>query len=127
ARDIFIREALLDPELLLVSEQRPARAAVQGSFLAANRKLRREIERLEAKIRRRDILAGEERQVEFYAARIPEQVSSVSSFEQWRSHAERQNPNVLVMSPADLMLREVTEADEERFPDELEVGGNRLP
>ncbi|HEV7137835.1 MAG TPA: DUF3418 domain-containing protein, partial [Steroidobacteraceae bacterium] len=89
--------------------------------------LRQEIERLEAKIRRRDILADEARQVEFYAARIPEQVSSVASFEQWRAHAERQNPNALVMSPADLMLREATEVDRERFPDELEIGGNRLP
>ncbi|MFI4886503.1 MAG: ATP-dependent RNA helicase HrpA, partial [Steroidobacterales bacterium] len=127
ARDIFIREALLDPERPLFSEQLPGRAAVQGAFLESNRKLRQEIERLEAKIRRRDILADEARQVEFYAARIPEQVSSVASFEQWRAHAERQNPNALVMSPADLMLREATEVDRERFPDELEIGGNRLP
>lgn len=121
ARDIFIREALLDPE------HGPARAAVQGAFLEANRRLRADIERLEAKIRRRDILAGEERQAEFYAARIPEQVSSVAGFEQWRAQAERHDPNVLVMSRADLMLREPTEVDEEQFPDELEIGGNRLP
>jgi ATP-dependent helicase HrpA len=121
ARDIFIREALLDPE------RGPARTVVRAAFLDANRLLRAHIERLEAKSRRRDILAGEERQVEFYAARIPEQVSSVATFEQWRSHAERHDPNVLVMSPSDLMLRQATEVDAERFPDALEVGGNRLP
>ncbi len=120
AREIFIREALLDPE------RGPARTAVQGPFLEANRRLRADIERLEAKIRRRDILASEEQQVEFYAARIPEQVSSVASFEQWRVQAERHDPQVLVMSRADLARREVTEV-EERFPDELEIGGNRLP
>jgi ATP-dependent helicase HrpA len=121
ARDIFIREALLDPE------RGPARAAVQGSFLEANRRLRAGIERLEAKIRRRDILAGEEQQVEFYAARIPEQVSSVASLEQWRAQAERRDPQLLVMSRADLARREASEVDGERFPDELEIGGNRLP
>jgi ATP-dependent helicase HrpA len=121
ARDIFIREALLDPE------RGPARAALQGGFLEANRRLRAHIERLEAKIRRRDILAGEERQVEFYAARIPEQVSSIASFEQWRAQAERRDPDMLVMSRPDLTLREPAEVDEERFPDELEIDGNRLP
>ena len=119
ARDIFIRETLLDPE----RGPRP----VQGAFLDANRALRAHIERLEAKTRRRDILADEERQVEFYAARIPEQVSSVTTFEQWRSQAERRDPNALVMTPADLMLREAAEVDEQRFPDELAIGGNRLP
>ena len=121
ARNIFIREALLDPE------RGPARAAVQGAFLAANRALRADIERLEAKIRRRDILASEERQVQFYAARIPEQVSSVAGFEQWRAQAERHDPNGLVMARADLMQREATEIDAAQFPDELDVRGNRLP
>ena len=121
ARDIFIREALLD------ERQSPSGAAVQGAFLEANRKLRAQIERLEAKIRRRDILASEERQVEFYAARIPEQVSSVPAFEQWRAQAERHDPDVLVMSRADLMQREAGEVDAARFPDAIDIGGNLLP
>jgi ATP-dependent RNA helicase HrpA len=121
ARDLFIREALLD------GEGEPARAAVTGAFLAANRALRRELEGLEAKIRRRDILAGAGRQAEFYAARIPERVSSIADFEPWRAQAERREPLLLHMSRADLMLREAPEAGGERFPDELEIGGNRLP
>jgi ATP-dependent helicase HrpA len=131
ARDLFIREALLAEERAAAGTSLPGKAplgtAVRGAFLEANRKLRADIERLEAKIRRRDILASEERQVEFYAARIPEQVSSVATFEQWRAQAERQDPNVLVMSRADLMQREATEVDEGRFPDAIDVGGNMLP
>ncbi|HEX8756928.1 MAG TPA: ATP-dependent RNA helicase HrpA [Steroidobacteraceae bacterium] len=121
AREIFIREALI------------ARAggstppAARGGFLEANRRLGGEVERLEAKIRRRDILAGEERELEFYAARIPDRVSSVADFEQWRAQAERRDARVLYMSRADLMLREAVEVDEARFPDLLEVGGNMLP
>ncbi len=121
ARDIFIREALIAPA------GGSDRAVVGGEFLQANRRLRAEIERLEAKIRRRDILANEDSEVAFYAARIPERVSSVGDFEQWRAQAERREPRLLHMSRADLMQRETAEIDELRFPDALEVGGNRLP
>jgi ATP-dependent helicase HrpA len=121
AREIFIREALIAP----AGGSTPP--AVRGGFLEANRRLGEEIGRLEAKIRRRDILAGEERELEFYAARIPERVSSVADFEQWRAQAERRDARVLYMSRADLMLREAVEVDEARFPDALETGGNMLP
>jgi ATP-dependent helicase HrpA len=120
AREIFIREVLIDPG------QGPPREAVSGAFLEANRELRGQVERLEAKLRRRDILASEQRQIEFYAARIPERVSSIAAFERWRAQAERREPKVLHMSRTDLMLREAAEVDESRFPEELEVGANRL-
>ncbi|MGH8170618.1 MAG: ATP-dependent RNA helicase HrpA, partial [Steroidobacteraceae bacterium] len=121
AREIFIREALLAPG------QAVGPPAVRGEFLAANRRLRDEIETLEAKIRRRDILVDEAVELAFYAARIPERVSSVGDFEQWRPQAERGDPRLLIMSRADLMLREAVEAVEARFPDAFEVGGNMLP
>ncbi len=121
ARDIFIREALITPA------GGSDRAVVRGEFLEANGRLRAEIERLEAKIRRRDILADEESEVGFYATRIPERVSSVGDFEQWRAQAERREPRLLYMSRADLMQREAGEIDQVRFPDVLDVGGNMLP
>jgi ATP-dependent helicase HrpA len=121
ARDIFIREALLH------GGAEPAHRSVHGAFVEANRALRRKIEDLEAKIRRRDILAGEDRQAQFYATRIPERVSSIGDFEQWRAQAERHDPGLLYMSSADLMSREVPEVAEERFPEVLAVGTNRLP
>ena len=120
AREIFIREVLIDPE------EGPPREAVRGAFLEANRELRRHVERLEAKVRRRDILASEQRQAQFYAARIPESVSSVTAFERWRAQAERRDPKILRMSQTDLMLRDAAEVEESRFPEELEVGANRL-
>ena len=120
AREIFIREALIDPE------DGPPRQVVHGAFVEANRALRRQVQRLEAKIRRRDILVGEQRQTEFYAARIPQKISSVTAFERWRAQAERHDPKVLYLSRADLMVRDADEVDERSFPDELEVGANRL-
>jgi ATP-dependent helicase HrpA len=121
AREIFIREALLAPAA------GAGAAVVRAEFLQANRRLSAEIELLEAKIRRRDILVGEESEVGFYAQRIPERVSSVADFEQWRAAAERRDPRWLCMARADLMRREAGEIDERRFPDALEVGGNSLP
>jgi len=100
---------------------------VEGDFLEANRGLRAEIEAFEAKIRRRDVVVDEERQQEFYAARIPERVNSVSAFNHWRIEAERGNPRLLYMSRADLMQREVPEAGTDLFPNEFPVGGNQLP
>ena len=104
-----------------------ANGAIRGDFLHANRKLREEVEALEAKIRRRDIVVDEQAQMEFYAKRIPDRVSSVSAFEHWRAGAERENPRVLYMSRADLMQRDAPDAAADRFPDDFPVGGNRLP
>ncbi len=116
ARGIFIREALLAAE-----------SRVRGDFLHANRALKREIEALEARIRRRDILADERAQEEFYAARIPERISSIAAFEHWRANVERRQPRLLYMSRADLMTREAPETGTDGFPDHWTVGGNRLP
>jgi HrpA-like RNA helicase len=104
-----------------------SRVVVEGDFLRANRRLRAEIEGLEAKIRRRDVVVDEDRQAEFYAARIPERVNSVAAFNHWRVDAERANPRLLYMSRSDLMQRDVPEAGAEPFPNEFTVGGNQLP
>ncbi|HEV7446916.1 MAG TPA: ATP-dependent RNA helicase HrpA [Steroidobacteraceae bacterium] len=125
AREIFIREALIGGDD--AGRRAGANGAVRGDFLHANRKLREEIEALEAKIRRRDILVDEQAQMEFYAKRIPERVSSGSAFEHWRAGAERENPRVLYMSREDLMQRDAPDASAERSPDDFAVGGNRLP
>jgi HrpA-like RNA helicase len=103
------------------------RASIQGEFLQANGRLRAEIEGLEAKIRRRDVVVDEERQVDFYRSRLPERVNSVAAFNHWRAEAERSNPRLLYMSRADLTQRDAQEAGAERFPDALPVGGNQLP
>jgi HrpA-like RNA helicase len=104
-----------------------ANGDIRGDFVHANRKLREDVEALEAKIRRRDIVVDEQAQMEFYAKRLPERVSSVSAFEHWRASAERENPRVLYMSLSDLMQRDAPDAAADRFPDDLQIGSNRLP
>ena len=120
ARDIFIREHLInDPE-------------TRAPAVLANRRLLEEIEALEAKIRRRDIVVDEQAQVDFYSARLPERVNTVVLFDRWRidggaSAAERREPKLLYMTRADLTRRDAPDAGPDRFPDELAVGANRLP
>jgi len=116
AREIFVREALV-----------AGNGQVTGDFLPANRALIAEIERLEARIRRRDIIVDETALVQFYTSRIPQGVSTVAAFESWRVKAERRDPRILYMTRADVMEREAPEAGVENFPDTLEVGGNALP
>ncbi len=121
ARDIFIMAALIDPE------HGPARTVIEAPFLRANRALCTELQTLEAKIRRRDILATESRQLEFYRERIPPTVSSAGSFVRWWRQAERAEPQRLHMRREDLLVRVPEEIDAQRFPDKLPIGGNRLP
>ena len=62
AREIFIRRALVEGDL--------ERGGSRG-FLAANETLRRRLEGMEAKLRRRDLVAGEDAAAAFYDARLP--------------------------------------------------------
>jgi ATP-dependent helicase HrpA len=115
-RAIFIREAL-------VSGAYQSRA----SFLAYNRELIGEIEDLEAKARRRDILVDEHSLFDFYDRRIPADIHDGASFEAWRKQAERENPQLLFFDKAELFAGTVTSVSAQAFPDHIEMAGMRLP
>lgn len=113
ARDIFVREALVE-----------GRSALRADFLQHNAKLRAAVESMEAKIRRRDVLVNEQALCEFYLARLPQDMHSIAAMEKWlKSNSCRP----LNMSLSDLMVREVPEAVAECFPDTIDVSGNSLP
>ncbi|HEY5720254.1 MAG TPA: ATP-dependent RNA helicase HrpA, partial [Gammaproteobacteria bacterium] len=116
AREIFLRAALVDGEL-----------DTRGRFLHHNRTLVAEIEALEAKTRRRDLLADEETVYRFYAERLPPTVFDRSTFEAWRQRAERRAPRLLYMERA-LLLSEEPPADTPRlYPDRLALPRLQLP
>jgi ATP-dependent RNA helicase HrpA len=115
ARRIFVEEAL-------VRRQSTLRAA----FLDRNDALRRDIEQLEAKLRRRDLLAADDQQVAFYLERIPADVASVKSFEHWWRAEARRQPHRLDV-PLELMLaRPLPPVAPGDHPDTWEVDGNTL-
>ena len=115
AQEIFVREALVE-----------GRSRMRAAFIARNRALRSRVERLEAKIRRRDILADEQALCDFYRSRLPEQVNSVATLERWLREGHGHDAQ-LTMKLSDLTRREVTEVNERTHPDELHVHGNALP
>ncbi|QKT02939.1 ATP-dependent RNA helicase HrpA [Ectothiorhodospiraceae bacterium 2226] len=109
AREIFIRDALVAGDL-----------ATRAPFYAHNRALIAEIESLESKTRRRDILVDEAVLYAFYDARIPAEVNSAAGFEVWRKRAEREAPRLLFLTREDLMQHGAEGAA--AFPDELALG-----
>jgi ATP-dependent helicase HrpA len=112
AREIFIREGLV--HALLVTP---------GAFLRHNQELKQEIEALEDKSRRHDVLVDEEQVFAFYDALVPKEVWSAQQFERWRREAERGNPKLLFLTRAQLMRHAAEEITEQRFPDAIEIGG----
>ncbi|WP_425836774.1 ATP-dependent RNA helicase HrpA [Microbacterium sp. PA5] len=110
ARELFLRHALVEGEWN--SQHLDKRLT---AFERRNLELRRRLEKLEERERRRDILVGDEAVYAFYAARIPADVFDARSFEAWwRTESER-TPRLLDMSEADL-LDDASRADEQDFP-----------
>ncbi len=116
AREIFIRSALVEGQL-----------RTQGAFFAHNRALIDEVESLEDRARRRDILVDEETLYDFYHRRLPAEVYDGRSFEHWRKQAERVDPRVLFLDKQALMARAAEEVTEVQYPDTLELAGVQLP
>src|SRR6185503_7798128 len=113
AREIFIRSGLVQGEL-----------DTRAPFLAHNRRLVAEIERLEHKARRPDILVDEELIHAFYKERVAPHVYSAAAFEQWRVGAERENKRLLHLAREDLMRHEAAGITTGNFPPTLELGPN---
>ncbi|MCT1477728.1 ATP-dependent RNA helicase HrpA [Microbacterium sp. p3-SID336] len=110
SRELFVRHALVE------GEWDPSRIDKRVSaFWRSNAELRRRLEKLEERERRRDILAGDEAVFRFYDERIPAEVFDVRSFEAWWRDALVATPKLLVMRESDLIDDE-DRADQREFP-----------
>ena len=112
AREIFIREALVNDEW-----------ETRLPFLAHNRKLINQVEQLEHKSRRQDVLVDEHLIYAFYDAQIPPEVMSGPSFERWYKHDSRENPKLLYLSREELMRHEAAGITSAAFPKVIRLGG----
>jgi ATP-dependent helicase HrpA len=116
ARRMFVEEALLRRQ-----------GSLDADFLVRNEAVRRDIERLEAKLRRRDLLASEEQRATFYLERLPADVASTRSFNRWWMRQSRHAPQSLDM-PREVMMAGVEpEVDRTDYPDTWPIDGNELP
>ncbi|WP_372469342.1 ATP-dependent RNA helicase HrpA [Microbacterium maritypicum] len=110
SRELFVRHALVE------GEWDPTRIDKRVSaFWRSNAELRKRLEKLEERERRRDILAGDEAVFRFYDERIPTDVFDVRSFESWWREAMATTPKLLVMRESDLIDDE-ERADQREFP-----------
>ncbi len=118
-RELFIREGLVQGEIA----EGPARAM---AFLAHNQRLVADIERLEHKSRRPDVLVDEALIEAFYDSKLPADVCDVAGLEAWRKQAEKAEPKLLHLSREQLMRHEAEGVTTDRFPPALEVLGQKL-
>ena len=116
SRRIFIENALVDLDFRTDAE-----------WHKHNRDLIRHVETLEAKARRRDLLAEPEAMYAFYDARIPPDVYNGPLFDKWRKHAERGRPTLLFMHERDLLKKSADDITPDKYPDAIQIGDMRLP
>jgi ATP-dependent helicase HrpA len=111
SRELFIRNALVEGDW-----------RTHHQFFHDNRKLLGEVEELEHRARRRDILVDDETLYDFYDARIPDHVVSGAHFDSWWKHKRREDPELLTFEHSMLInenAEAVTKAD---YPDSWRQG-----
>ncbi|WP_137823168.1 ATP-dependent RNA helicase HrpA [Pseudomonas sp. D(2018)] len=116
SRELFIREGLVRGEI-----------QSRAKCLSANRQLLERLDELEAKARRRDILADEETLFAYYAARLPADIYQTATFEKWYERERTNTPDLLIMREEDVLAREASEVTAAQYPDTLHLGELELP
>ena len=112
ARSIFIQEALVGGDY-----------DTRAPFFDHNHKLIKEIENLEHKSRRLDVLVDDHLIAAFYDKLIPADVVNGAGFEKWHKDITRDNPKLLFLNREELMRHEAAGVTTELFPKTLTVTG----
>jgi ATP-dependent helicase HrpA len=116
ARSIMIREALVGDEAPLAWDQ-------ELPFLPANRRLIAQVEELEHKSRRQDVLVDDELIYGFYDQQIPADVCTGQQLVRWFREASRQHPKLLLLTRDELMRHEAAGVTTQSFPRTVRLGG----
>ena len=112
AREIFIRDALVGGDF-----------DTRAPFFAHNHKLIKDIENLEHKSRRLDVLVDDELIAAFYDQLLPADVCNGAGFEKWHKEATRENPKLLYLNREELMRHEAAGVTTDLFPKTMSVTG----
>ncbi|XVJ69125.1 MAG: ATP-dependent RNA helicase HrpA [Rhizobacter sp.] len=112
ARDIFIRQALVEGEW-----------ETRLPFLSANQKLIASVQELEHKSRRQDVLVDDDLIHAFYDQQLPRDVCSGASLERWYREEVKRQPKLLLLSRDELMRHEAAGITTATFPKMLRLGG----
>ena len=112
SREIFIREGL-------VAGEWDARLP----FLEHNHKMVAQVQAMEHKARRQDLLVDDELIYAFYDQHIPAEVVSGRTFEQWYKNASKGKPRFLYLSKEELMRHEAAGITTDAYPKMVRLGG----
>ncbi|KAF2779125.1 ATP-dependent RNA helicase HrpA [Streptomyces sp. OM5714] len=111
SRELFIRNALVEGDW-----------RTHHKFFADNRRLLTEVEELEHRARRRDILVDDETLYDFYDQRVPEHVVSGAHFDSWWKHKRHEQPDFLDFE-REMLINERAEAvTKDDYPDSWRQG-----
>lgn len=113
AGEIFIRSALVEGQI-----------PQQFKFMAHNRQLIAELETLEHKTRKKDILASDDDMYLFYQSRLPKPFFDIRSFSKFLK--EQKSQDFLKMTLEDIQKSRVSDQDLALFPDALTMPGGRF-
>jgi len=119
----------IDPELS--RELFIPHALVEGDwdshhdFLKANRRLLEEVEELENRARRRDIMVDDEALFDFYDQRVPADVVSARHFDSWWKKARAEQPELFTFSP-EMLVNENADVSTQDYPDTWRQLGQRM-
>ena len=112
AREIFIREALVAGEW-----------DTRLAFIGANRKQIAQIQELEHKARRQDVLVDDELIHAFYDRHLPRDVCSGATLERWYRDESRRDPNLLLLTRDELMRHQAASVTASAYPRTIRLGG----
>ncbi|MEV6531576.1 ATP-dependent RNA helicase HrpA [Streptomyces sp. NPDC051639] len=111
SRELFIRNALVEGDW-----------RTHHKFFADNRRLLTEVEELEHRARRRDILVDDETLFDFYDQRVPEHVVSGAHFDSWWKHKRHDEPELLDFERSMLINEKAGAVTKDDYPDSWRQG-----
>ncbi|CAL9308309.1 MULTISPECIES: ATP-dependent RNA helicase HrpA [Streptomyces] len=111
SRELFIRNALVEGDW-----------RTHHKFFSDNRRLLTEVEELEHRARRRDILVDDETLFDFYDRRIPEHVVSGAHFDSWWKRKRHEQPDFLDFEREMLINEKAGEVTKADYPDSWRQG-----
>ncbi|GGS38813.1 ATP-dependent RNA helicase HrpA [Streptomyces griseoviridis] len=111
SRELFIRNALVEGDW-----------RTHHKFFADNRRLLTEVEELEHRARRRDILVDDETLYDFYDQRVPDHVVSGAHFDSWWKRKHREQPDFLDFEREMLINEKAGAVTKDDYPDSWRQG-----
>ena len=116
SRDLFIRHALVYGEF-----------TTPADFFLQNLHLLEEVEGLEHKVRKRDIVVDDETLFGYYDKLIPSYINNGVVFEKWYQTLTKEQKCKLIFDKQNLMQHEAKEVTENAYPDFFDFGLFKLP